>query len=123
MLKLSVPLPKLLVAVTTNGVDDIEVVGVPVIQPVEALKVNPAGSDGLIDNVIVGSPLNVFGHSFTAFPSLKEKVVFVYASVGGTPDGGVPQHKLLKKSCISDCKGVIAILFIYMFLILKLQLL
>ena len=59
MVKVAVPVPPALVAVTVYDVDEDTADGVPPTAPVELLNVNPAGSAGEIDHEATGPPLEV----------------------------------------------------------------
>ena len=53
-----VALPPVLVAVTVYVVEEDTAVGVPLISPVDVLKVNPAGTDGVIDQETIAPPVD-----------------------------------------------------------------
>ena len=59
MVKVAVPVPPVLVAVTVYDVDEDTADGVPPTVPDELLKVNPAGSAGEMDHEATGPPLEV----------------------------------------------------------------
>ena len=59
MVKVAVPVPPALVAVTVYDVDEDTADGVPPTAPVELLNVKPAGSAGEIDHEATGPPLEV----------------------------------------------------------------
>ena len=59
MVIVAVALPPVLVAVTVYAAEDVIVVGVPEIVPVEASKVRPAGSVGDIVQETTAPPLEV----------------------------------------------------------------
>ena len=59
MVTMAVALPPVLLAVTVYEVDELVVVGVPLIAPVEVEKERPVGSDGEIDHEVTAPPLEV----------------------------------------------------------------
>ena len=59
MVKVAVPVPPALVAVTVYNVDEDTAEGVPPTAPVELSNVNPAGSAGEIDHEATVPPLEV----------------------------------------------------------------
>ena len=59
MVKVAVPVPPALVAVTVYDADEDTADGVPPTAPVALLNVNPAGSAGEIDHEATGPPLEV----------------------------------------------------------------
>ena len=59
MVKVAVPVPPALVAVTVYDVDEDTADGVPPTVPDELLNVNPAGSAGEMDHEATGPPLEV----------------------------------------------------------------
>tara|TARA_B100001121_G_C18214781_1_gene400859 strand:+ start:291 stop:515 length:225 start_codon:yes stop_codon:yes gene_type:complete len=56
---MAVALPPVLLAVTVYEVDELVVVGVPLIAPVEVEKERPVGSVGEIDQEVTAPPLEV----------------------------------------------------------------
>ena len=59
IVKVAVPLPPALVAVTVYDVDEETAPGVPPTAPVELLNVSPAGSAGEIDHDATAPPVDV----------------------------------------------------------------
>ncbi len=59
MVTMAVALPPVLLAVTVYEVDELVVVGVPLIAPVEVEKERPVGSVGEIDQEVTAPPLEV----------------------------------------------------------------
>jgi hypothetical protein len=59
MVIVAVPLPPLLMAVTVYDVEPLIIVGVPQIVPLLGPNDMPVGSDGEIDQLVTGSPVNV----------------------------------------------------------------
>ena len=59
MVTIAVALPPVLLAVTVYEVDELVVVGVPLIAPVEVEKERPVGSVGEIDQEVTAPPLEV----------------------------------------------------------------
>jgi len=59
MVTMAVALPPVLLAVTVYEVDELVVVGVPLIAPVEVEKERPVGSVGEIDHEVTAPPLEV----------------------------------------------------------------
>ena len=56
---MAVALPPVLLAVTVYEVDELVVVGVPLIAPVEVEKERPVGSVGEMDQEVTAPPLEV----------------------------------------------------------------
>ena len=69
MFIVAVPLPPALVAVIVKAAVSVTV-GVPVITPVVALRVRPAGNDGLADQLVAAPPVFTGAHERSAVPTV-----------------------------------------------------
>ena len=73
MVTMAVALPPVLLAVTVYEVDELVVVGVPLMAPVDESSDRPAGSEGEIDQEVMVPPLTVGETVVMAVPLVSVK--------------------------------------------------
>jgi hypothetical protein len=78
MVTVAVSLPPVLLAVTVYTAEAVIAVGVPLMEPVEASKDKPAGSDGEIDQLVIVPPFTVGVAVVMAVPLVKLNVLGLY---------------------------------------------
>jgi|SaaInlV_120m_DNA_3_1039746.scaffolds.fasta_scaffold34574_2 hypothetical protein len=78
MVTVAVSLPPVFSAVMVYTAEAVIAVGVPLMEPVEASKDKPAGSDGEIDQLVIVPPFTVGVAVVMAVPLVKLNVLGLY---------------------------------------------